>query len=108
MYLERYYYDFKDYITNGFVEVEKVDPDVPLVEAEEENDNVEYIKEYPFHDNLDKVPVEEDHYELLIRKFNELFSLVSMKLLIFYQIQIQMVVLDQMNSYLVEYYVQNF
>ena len=33
MYLERYYYDFKDYITNEFVEVEKVDPDVPLVEA---------------------------------------------------------------------------
>ena len=46
-----------------------------LSKLEEENDNVEYIKEYPFHDNLDKVPVEEDHYELLIRKFNELFSL---------------------------------
>ena len=118
MYLERYYYDFKDYITNGFVEVEKVDPDVPLVEAteevedifeeyetpsiedlskfEEENDNVEYIKEYPFQDNLDQVPVEEDteedrqvfhetqevknkdvedYFEFLIKKFNELFSL---------------------------------
>ena len=46
-----------------------------LSKLEEENANVEYIKEYPFHDNLDKVPVEEDHYELLIRKFNELFSL---------------------------------
>ena len=79
MYLERYYYDFKDYITNGFVEVEKVDPDEPLVESPEENDNVEYIKEYPFQDNLDKVLIEEDteedYYEFLIKKFNELFSL---------------------------------
>ena len=102
MYLERYYYDFKDYITNEFLEVEMVDPefyeahkdddpDSPLVESPEENDNVEYIKEYPFQDNLDKVPVEEEQqvfhetqevknkeetqYEFFIRKFNELFSL---------------------------------
>ena len=67
-----------------------------LSKLEEENDNVEYIKEYPFHDNLDQVPVEEDteedrqvfhetqevknkdvedYFEFLIKKFNELFSL---------------------------------
>jgi hypothetical protein len=78
---------FEEYETPSIEELSKL---------EEENDNVEYIKEYPFQDNLDQVPVEEDteedrqvfhetqevknkdvedYYEFLIKKFNELFSL---------------------------------
>ena len=68
MYLGRYYYDFKDYITNGFVEVEKVDPDVPLVEATEEVEDIFEEYETPSIEDLSKFEEENDNVEYIDRK----------------------------------------